>query len=83
MSLGRRLNGRSSAGIALADQWTMSGADRSVSIRTTSAISPTREQDTAGSGRPAQSFSIASRIRARILINKAIQFGKCTGVGER
>ena len=50
-SPGRRLKARSSAGFVFVDRLTMSGDDRRVSIRTTSATSPTRAQGTAGSGR--------------------------------
>jgi hypothetical protein len=59
VSLGLRVKVRSNASSVFVDLSTISGVDRRVSIRTTSATSPTRAQDTAASGR--------SRTRKRLL----------------
>ncbi|MNC89655.1 hypothetical protein D3C83_56260 [compost metagenome] len=47
MNLGRRPKVQLSEGFGFRDPLTMSGVDRRVSIRTMSAISPTRASDTA------------------------------------
>ena len=68
LSLGRRLKVLSSAGFAWPNQSTNSGADRRVSIRTTSATSRTRARDIADRclcGRGVTLTRVTTRLRNR------------------